>query len=487
MIRLYRRACRLGIGLGAFVLLGPPCRAQGPALPADSLSLSQCIRYAWENALPMRRSKLQQRQAEIQHRQSKADMLPSLNASADHSYNYGRTVDPFTNDFTNTQIRTNNFALTSSWTLFNGLSRQNTLRQRALETRAAEKDYQAQRNDLALQVASAYLSVLQSRERVERFESQLENTQAQKERTELFVKQDLRNPTDLLQVQSQEAQDEVQLTNAQNQLLLNKLQLKQAINYAGPQSLKLKPEIDTSVRYEPMPEPETLVAQNTERLPEMKSALYQEEASEKAYQAARGRLYPSVSVNANVTTGYSTQNFQQVGTESVTTTDTVTLNGQPVPLTLENERPIFESPNFSTQLDNNLGQRLSFRLSIPVFNNLNTRTAVQQAQISRQQASLNYEQTKQQLRFDIYEAHTQWRAAWKQYQSAERNLQTQKQLLEQVSLRREQDLASFYDFVEVRNSYNSALTQFLEAKYNYLFREKVLKFYQGEPLVQERP
>ena len=453
------------------------------ATSEDSLNLEACIQYAWANALSLRSAQLNRRQAEVQLEGSRANLFPSLNANASHGYNFGRTIDPFSNEFTTTQIRTNNLSLNSNWTLFNGFSIQRSVQQRAFEVKASQKEVEAARNDAALQVASAYLEVVRFREQVKRFESQLENTRERLAQVRLFVEEGVRNRSELLEVRAQQAQDKLQLTNAQNQLELSRLRLKQAMNYPGNQALRLASVAPDSVRYEEVEDLESIVASNLDRLPQLAAARLRENAASSGLAAAKGQRYPSVSLSSSINTGFSTQRRVQVGAQETETTDTVTFNGQEVPLTFTNQRPVFETPGFGNQLENNLGQSVRLSLNIPIFNNYRTRTNVRQAMVQQDRAALNAAQTAQQVRNDIYNAYTQRKAAYRQYRSAKKSLQAQRLLLDQVQLRREEDLASYYDFVQVRNNYNIALTQLLEAKYNFIFRQKVFEFYQGKPLI----
>ncbi len=150
-------------------------------------TLEDCINHAWENNLHIKQQQLSLDIAKQNLKQSRGNLFPTLNATAAHGYNYGRTIDPFTNEFATESVRSNNFSVSSGVTLFNGFQTLNSIRQSTMELMAGEYDVETAKNDIALAIASAYLQIMFSVELVDIAKNQLEITRQQLLRTEKLV------------------------------------------------------------------------------------------------------------------------------------------------------------------------------------------------------------------------------------------------------------------------------------------------------------
>jgi outer membrane protein len=165
------------------ITAGKASFADGP----ETLSLQQCIDLAWKNNLQLKQQKLAVDMAGQNLSQAKASSFPSFNASASHGYNYGRTIDPFTNEFATERVQSNNFSISSGMNLFSGFQVRNSIKQSQYELEAGRFDLDRSYNDVALLVASAYLQILFAMELVENVRNQIAITQLQLERTNRLV------------------------------------------------------------------------------------------------------------------------------------------------------------------------------------------------------------------------------------------------------------------------------------------------------------
>ena len=203
--------------------------AQGP-VPAKTWSLEECIDYALKNNLQIKQSQLNTELAKSDLLQSQGNFLPSINANASHSYNIGRTIDRYTNTFANSQVLSQQFGVSGELTLFSGFQNINTLRQSRYDYLASKFDVDKMRNDISLNIASAYLQVLYSMDAVEIATNQMGLTTRQVERTAKLVDAGSTAKGTLLDIQAQLASEELNLTTAQNQRDIALLSLAQLLN-----------------------------------------------------------------------------------------------------------------------------------------------------------------------------------------------------------------------------------------------------------------
>ena len=192
-------------------------------------SLRECIDYALENNLTIKQSQLTLATSEVNLKESRAARLPDLNGSAGLGLNQGRSIDPFTNDFTNSSVTSSNFGLFSSVTLFNGLRTLNTIKQSELDLRASQLDLEQSKQDMVLNVTLAYLNIIFNDELLSSAEAQVAASQKQRDRTSKLVDAGTLAQTSLLEIESQIATEELNVVNARNRLEVSHLTLMQLL------------------------------------------------------------------------------------------------------------------------------------------------------------------------------------------------------------------------------------------------------------------
>lgn len=450
----------------------------------EEWSLSKCIEYALQNNIQVKQSLLSAELAKDNYEQSIANLLPSLNAGASHSYNWGQRIDPFTNQFATNRVRSNNFGLSSSVTLFSGLQLNNSLKQNNLDYLASKYDVEKMQNDIALNIATAYLQILFAQELLEVAKNQLLITQQQLERTNKLVAAGVLPEGNLLDLQAQISSDELQIVTAENQLDLAYLNLKQMMDFKGAQEFKIvKPNIvDIPADALAALNPEQIFNTAIGSQPEIKSAETQILSADKSLAVAKGGMSPSLTVTGSIGTGYSglskTVTDVTIGDPTVigVTADSTLVYGSP-----STDITTITTP-FSDQLDQNFNQNLSFNLNIPIFNGWQNRTAIARAKINRQNSELSLEAAKNQLRYTIQQAHADAKAALKQYNASLKTVEALIQSLEYAQKRFDVGVLNATDFNETKTRLASAQSDMLRAKYDYIFKLKVLDFYQGKPI-----
>ncbi|HQO51004.1 MAG TPA: TolC family protein, partial [Bacteroidales bacterium] len=212
----------LMIGL-AFLLVSSSIIAQ------KVYTLEDCINLALENNIRIKQSKLEVESADITQLQSKLDLLPSANASASHSFGWGRSLDQATYEYVDKQSQSSYFNISSDLTLFSGFQKLNTVKQKRADYLAAKYNSDKMQNDISLTVAGSYLQILFARELLSNARAQAEITRQQVERTKKLVEAGTLAKGSLLEVQAQAANEEVSVIQAENQLNLAYLDLLQLL------------------------------------------------------------------------------------------------------------------------------------------------------------------------------------------------------------------------------------------------------------------
>jgi outer membrane protein len=216
-----------------------------PSFAQDYWDLEKCVTYALENNLTIKQTELSTKIAEQNLTQSKGANLPNLNGFASNTYNFGQTIDPFTNQFATQRVRSNSLGLAANMNLFSGFGNYNTIKQREYELNASRYDLDQSRNDISLAIASAYLTILFNEEQVEQARSQAAVTAKQVERTQKLVKAGTLPQGSLYEVEAQLASEELALTQALNNVDLAYLSLKQLLQVESDQNFRIvKPNLE---------------------------------------------------------------------------------------------------------------------------------------------------------------------------------------------------------------------------------------------------
>lgn len=449
-------------------------------------TLQQCIDYALKNNIQIKQNMLNAKLSEAALLQNKAQVLPNLSGSVSNSYNNGKKVDPFTNSFvTGEWIQSQNFSLSTSITLFGGFQTLNTIRQSKYDLMASREDVMKMQNDISLNIASAYLQILFAEELLATARSQSEITKLQVERTQKLVDVGNLPKGSLLDILAQQASEEVNVVNAENNLSLASLNLLQMLNIDTIQDFSIsRPEIA-------MPSEVILNTTATQiydaalsRQPEIKSSEFKLKSSEKGIAIAQAGMYPRLSLSASYGSGYSGAS-KQIATPAVyqgySPNGDTTSSGDLV-LSPLFSTPAYETTPFKTQVDNNLNRSVGFYLTVPLFNNLQTYTAVSRAKINRENAELSLQLQKDNLRKTIQQAYNDAFSSLKKYQASQKAVSAMEESFKYMDQKYAVGAVTTTDYNDTKNKLIKVKSDLLQAKYDYVFKLKVLDFYQGKPI-----
>lgn len=441
------------LSISLFVLVATVSWAQDKKV----YTLKECVEIALRNNLTVKRSELGLKGADINLDQARFTMLPSLNLSGSTGSNYGRSIDPTTNGFIDQKIDNANVNANASLLLFNALRVMNTIRQNVNDKAAADNDLTKAKNDVILSVVTLYTSVIFNQELFQNAQFQLRTTQQQLERTKKLEQAGSVPLGNVLDLEAQNATNELNLIQRENTYNLSLLQLKQAMQLPASTPLEIEvPELGIE---------DVTLNQSTEQIfdiakqnmPEIRAAVYRTESSNFALKAARASLYPRLSLNASAFTNYSSA-------------AKILQNGVLV------EKP------FSDQFSDNVSKSLSLGLTIPLFNGYTTRASLERSKVQRDQASINLTDAENKLRQAIETAHNDATAAAKTYASSAKAVKAREEAFRMTKQRYDAGAANYVDYQVSENNLFQAKSDQVRAKYDLIFKKKVLDFYQGKPI-----
>lgn len=451
------------------------------AIAQQQWTLQQCIEHAMKNNLQIRIAVLNNELNEANLKQSKANALPNLNFGANNTYNFGKTIDRFTNQFANTRVQSINLGLQSQWNLFNGLQNYHTIKQNELNIMTGKYDIDRTKNDVSLNIANAFLQIALARELVNITQNQVNTSNIQLSRIKKLVDAGALPKFNQYDAEAQLSSEELNVVNATNQLNIATLNLALLLN--------LNPN-DFSITIPNLPSPNELPLNFTAEQvynsalstqPVIKGAENRVLSAEKSIKIAKSAIMPSLSFNGSLGTGYSGLAQQIAGYDSTVASIGYTAMGDKVYSLFVN--PVLEKTPYGTQFKDNFNRSLGLTLSVPLFNNLQTHTAVTRAKINLESAKLQLLQNKLDLQRTILQAYTDANAALKKYNATEKTVISLKESFKYVEQRYTVGAANAVDYNTQKNNVTNAEAQLLQSKYEYIFKAKVLDFYLGKAIV----
>ncbi|HZY81454.1 MAG TPA: TolC family protein [Cyclobacteriaceae bacterium] len=462
---------------------------------AKQLSLPECVDIALKNNLRVRRGIYNVETYRVNLFQAKMNFLPSLNAGTTQNFNFGRSINPVTNAFEAQKANSLNGQLTSSWLLFNGFRIQNSFRQSKVDVEAADEDLQKAKNDVIINVVTLYINVIFNKELLQNNQYQLSSSEQQLERITKQVNAGALPKSNQLTQEAQVATNEVNLINQENALNLSLLQLKQAMQVPASEQMDV---IIPQIELEDLvldATPDQVYSQSLKTMPEIRSALLKVESAQLALKAAKGNLYPRLSLNAAAVSNYSSLNtdvpvYRTDGAPSTTPGP----NDVPIAYAYApglGSAPVYQfgrtldhiDPNgHFTQLNKNLSQQVGFNLQIPIFNQWSSRANVQRAAIQSELARINEIEVQNTLRQTIESAYNDAYAASKTFAANQKQVNAREEAYRMVLQRFELGSANFVEKQIAENDLFQSRSDLTRAKYNFIFRKKILDFYQGKQI-----
>ncbi|MBO4536329.1 MAG: TolC family protein [Bacteroidales bacterium] len=416
----------------------------------EGWTLQQCIDYALQNNIQIKTQEITLENAEASLEQAKAQQYPTLSFSSSFGANFQNvtTYNEYMEKAGGVSV-SNNFGLNSGMALYQGGRLRNTVKQSQVQRDATELDVEQARIDLEISVAQAFLQVLYNHEALELKRQAEELSARQVERGEQLFSAGSISRVELSQLKSQYASDQYQTVAAENTLESSRLQLKQLLELGLDQPFEIAyPVIDDSVVGAPIPELADVYAEALATLPQMKSSQLDIESADLGVQIAKGSALPSISMNAGISTGYSSA----AGTR------------------------------YFDQLGNKLGESLGLNLSLPIFNGKQVRTNVKKAQLQLASARLQDASARKQLLSTLESVRNDAVSAQQRYFASKAQLEAAGESFRLVTEQFNAGIKNTVELLTEKNNYLSALSQQLQAKYQALLAEKLLDRYMNQPI-----
>ena len=417
----------------------------------ERITLKRATELVIENNLQIKQSQFSEAISEENLQQSKLALYPTLNANTGLNFNFGRSIDPLTNQFVNQAITSTSGNVSSGTALFQGFQKINQISQNKLQLDADKSNTQKIKNDLVLAVVTNYLSVLNAQDLLLASKQQLAISNQQLDIEQKFFDVGNKTLADLAQARSQVATAELNVTNAQNQVDISFLNLAQLLELDPSSVFEVeKPKIEDMSKVNSAYTAIDVFKSASSSFPDIRLAELRKQASEKGIEIARGNYFPSLNLQTGFGTRYS--------------------NGS------------FGNNTFGTQVKDNFNQFIGFGLSIPIFNGLAARSSVRKAKINFQNSVINEQLAKNNLNKVINQAVYDLRASEKRYYSTQTAFQSSKEAFNVIEQRYAVGLVNSLDYNQAQTSLNKAQFDQIQAQYDFIFRSKVIDFYLGNPI-----
>lgn len=426
-------------------------------------SLEKCINYAFENNLQIKQSILDANSSDLDLKQSKLNMAPSLNSRVSQNYNWGRNPDPQTNLYTTNQTQQFYANINSEVTLFDGLQQINNVRQKQFDYLAKKYDSDKIMNDISLNIAASYLLILFNIELVNNAQRQVDISKEQIERTEKQVEAGAVAKGSLYDIQAQGAGEEANLVNAKNNLMLAYLDLMQLLDLEASEEFDIeKPQFEINSAPSLL-SPDIIFSKAVDIMPEIKSAEYSVQSAERSLAIAKGMRSPRLYASGQYGSTFSDQiyNYSEGPGGEI-------IKGDVKP--------------FSDQFVDNRYGSLFFGLQIPIFNGYQVSTNVKKSKIYKEAVDLNLQIEKNKLRKDIESSYADALAAYQTYIARKKSVASFQEAFKYIEEKFDVGMVNSTDYNVAKIQLNNAESDLASAKYDYIFKTKILDFYLGKSL-----
>jgi len=419
----------------------------------EVITIQQAIDKTLNNNLQVKQSKLSESLSDENLKQSKLALYPSLNTGVSQNMSWGRSQSA-SGLYENNQRYTMSASLSSGVDVFSGFSKVNQIRQNKLLLDAGKASTEKVKNDLILQVVTSYLQILYNKDLLKAAEEQLTVARQQLNQQQQLLDEGTKTLADLSLAKSTTATAELNVTNAANALSISYLTLAQLMDIPSSTVYEVQlPSINSFTNPSTAVDAEKIFSDAINTFPDIKLAALNTSAAKVGVSVAKGNLYPRLSLNGSYGSSY-----------------------------FYNYNSILPSQSLREQFKNNLGKGVGLSLQIPIFNGLQARSSVTRAKINLMQTETQEQLAKNNLNKIIYQAVADLKAADARYESTKNAFAAQKDAYYVVEVRYNEGLANSVDFSTAQTNRNKAEIDMIQAKYDLLFRAKVIDYYLGKQI-----
>lgn len=413
---------------------------------ANEWSLQSCIDYALQQNINIRKNRILLEQDITSTKQAKAQLLPSLSASTSHNIN--NKPMPENDSITKTSY-TGNYGLNASWTIFNGFKRKYDIKQKKLQEESRKMDIANSEFDIKVSIVTYYIQVLYAQENITTTKNSLETSKAQLERGKEMMDAGSISKSDLAQLEAQYYSDKYQLVLAENNLDESRLQIKQLLELDISQEIYIPSiTIEETEITQPLPSKEMVYANALSVNPAIKSSQFNKLIAELETKKAKSSYYPTLNLNAGVSTGHSSSS----------------------------------DLNYGEQIKYNFGENIGLSLNYSIFDNRERKSTIEKAKLNEIFSDLEKEEAEKKLLKDIESAYLDAVAAQSKYIAANENLKAVESSYELIEQKYNLGMKNPFELLSEKNTLLNTRLAKLQAKYMALLSLQVLNIYQDMPI-----
>ncbi len=433
------------------------CFSYSTSHAQKSWTLEECIKYALDKNIQIKRQQLTYEINEQNFNQSKYNMLPDLGVQFSHNLNSGRALNTDQYKWENKNFQDGSMGIQANVTLFNGFQNQNNIKYFKLSMQKSLADLEKAKNDISLNVALGYLDILYNTELLDIAKSQIEVTQLQVERNKKLVEVGNVARGTLLEIQSQASREKVNVTNAKNNLDISYLNLTQLLELDSVGNFQItKPDLLTVEENKILESEMEIYNIAVARMPQIKSSELNLEVQKANLAISKGKYSPRLSMS-----GLYYSRYSELATDILNPNSKYT---------------------YLNQLQDNQYKQLSLNLQIPLFSKFQTRTTISTSKIQVSDAEITLLQTKKILYKEIQQAHADALASFDNYISRKEAVVSSEESFKYSQQKFDVGMISAVDYNLAKNNLTKSKSDLIQAKYQFIFKTKVLDFYKGSTL-----
>lgn len=437
---------------------------------AQSWSLDDCMKYAVEHATEVKREVVNARQRKQDYQHAVAGFLPTVTGGVQGQYAWGRNIDPETNTYNNVTTFNNYYQLYAELNVFDGFATINALKQAKLSRDYSATAMQKIQDDRAIDVMQKYVDAAYAEASIRIASEKMNESKRMLAKMKRLYELGEKGRPDVVQMESQVAEDEYNLTHQENVAKQSLLALKSAMNFPVDEELKIQINEEQKIQIngelnlklnaenEAIPESgvnyETVYQGFQNISPDLKSAEYEVERARYDYKIAKGRLLPSLSLGGGISTNYY-KNLSQKG----------------------------QYDGFASQFRNNQGEYLALTLSIPIYNS-DRWHSVKKARNDWQLAQVNLEETRRKLHDQIAQAVMDAEGYAKELHQMQKKVASDSLAYHMSSRKFEEGMLSTFDLHTAAQTLLESRIKELQMQMLLIIKQRLVAYYQGENLIR---
>ena len=421
--------------------------ATGASAQQRTWTLADCVRHALENNLSVQQSGITVEQRDVALNTARNRRLPGVSGSASQNFSFGRglTAD---NTYANTNTTNTSFSLGGEIPVFQGFQITNNIALSRLDLQAATADLEKAKDDISVAVAQAYVQILYDQEILDVAQNQVAIDSLQVARLRELARTGKASSADVSAQEASLAQSRLSATQAAGNLRLAVLELTQLLELPSPDGFAVARPDPAALAPGLLMNPEQIYADAVSTKARVRAEELRLDYADLNIRQAKAAYLPTLSLSGGLGTNYYTS------------------SGYP-------------HKNFHDQLTNNFSQYIGLSLNVPIFSRFSTRNSVRTAELSRRNQELQLESVKKSLYKEIQQAYYNAVNSQKKLESSEAAARSAADAFALMSAKYEGGKANITEFNESKNRYLEAESNFLQARYEYLYQTKILDFYRG--------